>query len=370
MALVATDLACFPPQPMVLVSTNSGSVFTFDTSTDLESIIFQIPKTGTISNIHYRIAGTSSPVMTHRISLQTVNTSTGLPNGIGSLYGSSTSITVDASTYTGSTNYTAAVNCTGATAGDVVALVFDLSAFTSGSFTQQQRVAGTYSGDDWNGPATNLPYCVQSTAGSTAKTAAVAATLQCFALEYSGSVFVPIAPGGFGFVGSVSSAAVVNSGTTRRGNSFTPVTKRRAIGIYGEFKLSGNNLLRLRLASDDSILATATTNANIQVSASQGNQFYLFDSGATVTLTAGTAYYVTFEGGDASGGTIYFLQNAPSNGLLDIMPGGKNFYGVTYAGSYTTATTTRYALGLITDQEDDGTGGSGGGRLVGGSLAG
>jgi hypothetical protein len=82
-----------------------------------------------------------------------------------------------------------------------------------------------------------------------------------------------------------------------------------------------------------------------------------------VTLTPGTAYYVTFEGGDASGGTIYFLQNAPSNAMLDIMPGGKNCYGVTYNGSYTTANTTRYALGLITDQEDDGTGGGGTGML-------
>jgi hypothetical protein len=340
---------------MILAAANSGSTFTFDSAADLEAIIFQIPKTGTIANIHYRIAGVTSPVMTHRISLQTVSTSTGLPNGIGSLYGSSTGITVDASTYTAATNYTAAVNCTGATAGDVVALVFDLSAFTSGSFTQQQRVAGTYAGDDFIGFPSTIPYCVQSTAGVTAKQTGIA-ILQCFALEYSGTTFVPINVAGFAWVGTVSSAAVTNSGTTRRGNAFTPAVKRRAIGIYGEFKLVGNNLLRLRLASDDSILATATTNVNIQTSSAQGSEFYLFDSGTTVTLTPGTAYYVTFEGGDASGGTIYFLQNAPSNAMLDIMPGGKNCYGVTYAGSYTTANTTRYAIGLITDQEDDGTG--------------
>ncbi|MEG7660791.1 hypothetical protein, partial [Listeria monocytogenes] len=82
-----------------------------------------------IDKIHYRIVSTASPVLTHRIELRTVTS--GSPSAAGVLYGSSTSIT-DAAVTAG--NKTAAVNAnSGVTIGDVAAIVFDLSAYTSGS---------------------------------------------------------------------------------------------------------------------------------------------------------------------------------------------------------------------------------------------
>lgn len=361
MALVAAPLDYMPALPFPIPA-GAGN-FTFDASTDLLALVFQIPKTGTIDAVHYRVTGVTSPVMTHRISLQTVSATTGLPDGSGSLYGSSTAITVDASTYGANTNYEAAVNCTGATKGDVAALVFDLSAFTSGSFTQYKGP-----GDFLGGPRSSgntkpvFPYEVQNTTGSPAKFG-FGCTFTAYALEYSGGEFVPIGVG-FSVVGTAISTTASNSGTTRAGNRYRPVAKRRACGIWCTAGIGGNVLLRLRLQSDDSILATATVDKDQVMSGAALYHDRFFDSGATVQLTPGTDYYITLEGNDATGGDLLGFGNIVSVASLRSLTADENCYGVTYAGSYTSYTTAnavrRYNIGLITDQEDDGTGGGGG----------
>lgn len=364
MTLVNSDLAYFPAYHMILGATTE---YTFDanaTNSDLLALVFQIPRTGTINKIHYRIGAKTSPVMTHRMELRTVSTSTGLPDTAGTLYGSSTSITVDASTYTANTNYTAAVAAT-ATAGNIAAIVSDLSAYTSGSFGLVRRVS-TWPGDAASsGRYSSLPYEVFGNSPSAAGKNSSGNPPQGFVLEYSGGVFVPIAALN-AWCGVLSNTTLSSSATVRAGNKFTPRSPRRAIGIYADSNFTGGVVYRLRLASDDSVLATATPNKDILAFATQGQFFTLFDAGATVTLAAGTAYYVTMEATDTTGGVINHLGSGVSQAMLDVCPGGQNFYGVTYAsGSYTEYLTAnavrRYGIGLITDQEDDGTGGGGGG---------
>ena len=364
MALVSTDIGLFPPPYLGTVAT--GSTFTFDTSTDVLAIIFQVPFTGTLSNVHYRIATVASPVMTHRIEIRTVDATTGKPSAANTLYGSSTTITVDASTYAAATNYTAAVNATGATAGDLAAIVFDLSAFTSGNFTQQESKLSVWAAQ--LARASAFPYQMTNTAASDVLAADF---MSCLALEYSGTVFYPIYPG-IGFVGTTTSTTSTSNGATRRaGNAFTPLTPRRARGIYAIADIDGATTLTLRLASDDSILATATPDKDVRGSASNAPQWFMFDSGATYTLAAGTGYYVTMNGTDATGGVLYGFNNGVSQAMLGASPGGTNCFGVTHNGTaYTNLTTanavTRYHIGLITDQEDNGVGagGSGGGMVM------
>lgn len=357
MSMVDAPLALMPPR---LGSYLAGTAvnFTFDGTADMLACVFQVPKTGTIDNVHYRIESVSGVTATHRIELRTVSATTGQPSAAGTLYGSSTSITVAASGYAATTNYTAAVNCTGATFGDLCALVFDLTGAPTGSFVQADRV-GPFLGDVSTGRTLAFPYGVRNTTGS----GTLGVPVGQFLLEYSGGIFVPVSAYHFNFVGGISSAAVTNSGTTRRGNKFRPATKRRAIGIYGTFDIDGNVTLTLR-DSGGTLLATATPDKDVRGTTSFAYSFYNFDSGDTETLTAGSDYYIGMEGQDATGGTIYYAT-APSNAALGAMPGGLNTYGFTYAGSYSDANTTLYDIGLITDQEDDGA--SAGGTTIAGT---
>jgi hypothetical protein len=330
------------------VLTGSSGVFTWDTSTDVLSWVFKIPATGTIANVHYRVSGVTSPSMTHRIQLRTVSATTGLPSAAGTLYGSSTSITVSAATYSTNTNYTAAVNCTGATAGDVVALVFDLSAFTSGSFTQQQRYGGTIGGG-----VQNFPYQMTNTAASDVL---AALTSNCFALEYSGDTYYPIA--GMDAIVSAGSASttVSNSGVTRRGNRFRPTVDMRAVGVWVGGDLDGDCYLRLRLQSDDSLLATATFDKDLRSTTSAADSYHQFDAGATVSLTAGLDYYITLEGNSATSCGIHSISSVPEAAMFGQLSGGATCYGTSYNASYTDASTQRYAIGLLVDAFDVGGG--------------
>ena len=321
---------------------SSGTNFTFDGLTDLLAVVFMIPATGTISKVHYRIGSSSSPVCTQRIELRTVDTTTGLPNAAGTLYGSSTSITV-ANPTTGLK--TAAVNCTGATAGDLVALVFDISAFTSGNFGVQQRFGGS--------PAHQFPYIVTNTTGATA---VAVNNVNVIGLEYGTDTFFPMMWNTVA-AGPLSQPTLSNTGTSRRGNRIRSAVPRRAVGAYVFGDIDGDSFLRLRLAADDSLLATATLDSNVRGSVNlAGVTNALFDSAATYVLAAGVDYYVLLEGNSATTCSINLINGVPTNAQLDQISGGKNCYGTSWNGGYSDINTSRYGIGILYDGLDDGAG--------------
>lgn len=353
MSLVDTSLAHFPPWHLC---NNAGASLAFNSGAISLALIGRIPKTGTIVNVHYRTSAISAPVMTQRAELRTVNATTGVQDAAGSLYGGSTSITVtDAAITTG--NKTAAVNAS-ATAGEVFAFVLDTSSYTSGSFTIR-TTNGSYLGSAASGRNFAFPYRVTSGVKDTGGN-----PWQAVVLEYSGGEFVQVM-GVNNWVGDATSQAVTNSGTVRVGNAFTPPTPRRAVGMYMDGLFTGGIVLRVRLASDDSILATVTPDKDILSYATSGQDQFVFDSGTQLSLAAGVGLYLTMEGTDATGGTLNGLTAGVSQAMLGAVSGGQNCYGVTHNGAaYTTYLTAnnvrRYGIGLITDQEDDGTGGGGG----------
>lgn len=334
----------------------TANAFTFDTSTDVCAVIFHIPATGTISNVHYRVSASTSPVLTLRTELRTVNLTTGLPDAAGTLYGSSTSIT-SANPTTG--NKTAAVNCTGATAGDLAALVFDLSAFTSGSIALVQRLGGSAEGG-------NFPYQLSNTAAADVLSTVA---MQAWAIEYGSHVYYPLEVSCICSAGwTAASSTVSNSGTTRRGNKFTPPFAMRACGMFVAGDLDGDCLLRLRLASDDSILATATIDKDVRGLTSAATGLYFFDAGATVSLVAGTAYYALLEGNSATSSSIFQLVTVEAQ-QLDQLSGGQNCFGVVYNLSYAPdQTTTRYNIGVLFNGLDDGSGVRASGTFMFGGL--
>lgn len=353
-----TIVACgslYPfPDHSLMGGDATGTIFTFDGSTDLNAVVLHLPATGTISNVHYRISTVTSPLLTLRTEIRTVDLTTGLMNAAGTLYGSSTSITVVNPT-TG--NKTAAVNCT-ATAGDLVAIVWDLSAYTSGSFTQCQRLGGT--------PAfSNFPYQIVNTTGSNVLQQN---TMNSFALEYGSHVYYLLEYSCICSAGWVNAGVTVsNSGVTRRGNRFCPIHPMRAVGVRLSGDLDGDVLLRLRLASDDSILATCTVDKDVRGTTASGTGAYFFDSKATVNLAANTDYYVLIEGNSATSSSIYQLTPAEAQ-QLDQLSGGQACYGTSYNAGYTDVLASRYNIGVLFDGLDDGAGAVASGTFMFGGV--
>ncbi len=344
MAIVSLNgIGIYPDTSDLNWTDTGGQNQTFDGAADLMGPILHVPTTGTISKVHYRIATATSAVMTLRIELRTVDATTGLPNAAGTLYGSSTSITVANPT---SGYKTAAVNCTGATAGDLVAVVFDLSAFTSGSFILQGASMGGA-----EGATSGFPLGAANTTGATAVT-----TFQnnSIALEYGTDTFYPLERNCV--VGQISAVTVTNSGTTRRGNIFRCPAPMRAVGMFIWGDLDGDCLLRLRKASDDSILGTATIDKDIRGTTGRMSAQVFFDARATATLAAATDYYALIEGNSATSSKVYGLSNIPTQAQQDQLAGGQNCYAVNYSGSYGTDINGRLAIGIMFDGIDDGSG--------------
>lgn len=351
MSLVAIG-APFAYPDFVPTFGSAHSTFTFDALNDLTSTVFKIPASGNIDNIHFRVVSVSSPVLTLSISVQTV-TAAGLASGTN--YKTHTTVTL-ANPTTG--NKSANVAITGAVAGDEVCIVIKCTAYTSGSATIIYGFGSTTT-------ALNYPYRTANTGAGEA--VAALNGIAAFSAEYASAAFHPaVQSGGAMICAGRNTATVNNSGTTRRGNIIRPPMKCRASGIWASADTDGGCTFNLRLGSDGSQVTGAVVTPVTAVRAAQtlGTFFYPFDAGATAELTAGTDYYVDIEGTDATNSTITLIDNIPAVAHLDQLSGGQNCYGVTYAGSYVAANTTRYAIGLMIDQLDDGSGG-GGLRLAG-----
>jgi uncharacterized Zn-binding protein involved in type VI secretion len=124
---------------LLLVGDVSGD--TLDLAGKKEGYVFQVPATGTITDITFFVSGVSTPDGTElTVSLQTVGND-GMPSGTN--YGGSAPSVSTAVTTTGSK--TIALGTSGsATKGDFVAVVIEMTARTSGSLTIARGV--THSG--------------------------------------------------------------------------------------------------------------------------------------------------------------------------------------------------------------------------------
>lgn len=318
---------------------------TFDAVTDTFSFIFRIPASGNIDNVHYRVSASTTPSLTLAVSVQTVDPATGKPTGTN--YKGHTTVS-SANPTTG--NKVANVAIVGAVAGNEVAIVFALSAYTSGSIALQTNFGVGMSTQ----VRSAYPYQMSNTAA--ADVLAAWTGLGSVALEYAGALYYQIvALSGTGMlVGTTSSSVVTSAGTTRRANIVRPPVSCRCVGMWAQADVDGGVTFNLRDALTDTVLATATPDSDVRGLTTVDTYFYPWDAAATVNLTAGKDYYVTIEGTDVTGGTIYFIQNIPAVAQLDQISGGRNCYGFTYAGSWVAANTTRYMLGLILDQFDNG----------------
>lgn len=318
----------------------------FDSGTDTRTAFCQIPEDGNIDNVHLRVTVSSTPVLVLNVSVQTVDLTTGLATGTN--YKGHTTQTLANPTVG---NKVFNVGIVGAAKGDTVAVVIAITAFVSGNIQIQSRIAGMMA------PSTgfNFPYSISNTAGADV----FGQLLGCvgFAFEYASNIYYPIYgfPGGALLCTPATATISANAVVTRRGNIWQYPLGVRARGIWANADLDGGTTLRIYTTSNALVAgATCTPSNSTRASTSGGPLYYMFDSGAAITINASTGVYTVAEATTNVSSTMYLLINIPDVKQLDMLFSQNNFAATYTASSSTWATNTSqcYGIGLIVDGFD------------------
>lgn len=138
MALTNCDIITLPSH---LATGPSTTGFTIDAAEEHGAYIIQVPKTGTLKKVGWRCYTATSPVMTLKVSVETVASTYGSPvattNAGKTLYAAGAE-SADLTSFSASTTYWTEINSTtgiSVTKGDFIAVSVRCTAYTSGSMT-------------------------------------------------------------------------------------------------------------------------------------------------------------------------------------------------------------------------------------------
>jgi hypothetical protein len=338
---------------------NVGSTTLMDAAGEYQAVVFTAPQTGTIKQVHLRIATLTTAEDIH-ISLQNVD-SEGKPDGTVDQFVVLASASLAANSHVASGNIT--VDGTGGgtkrsvTKGDKLALVYRFDsavgsvAWTtghlqnSGGGTNPNGLSSTNSGSTWSF-LDRHPQMV---------------------LEYETTGVVPL-PETFPF-DTNSASSSFNTGTTpdEVGIKFQVPFKGGCIGVYfngatTDIEVSIENAAKTVLAGPATGHAD-TTNSQ--------RRLYLFDS--AVTLDVDTDYYATWKPTTATSRTFRYFTIEDANFRRTLPNGVLSSYNTrTDGGSWTEDTLRIMPFALAFESLDDGAGGGGGetGRGSGPSFMG
>jgi len=264
--------------PIASIGTEARSVCLIDADGERGGTVMILPKSGSITHIHF-VSGDVTVSQTLKLGIYTVDSSN---NPTTDAYGSmvaGTQTSPAASTYYRVGLSTPAT----ATAGNVVAAMFDLNAEYAGvirpshSFAQIFAAVGAGDGPPWG-------KCYTGTWATTARVGV--------AVEYSDGTVYWGRPG-YPVVSSTIAYVNVNSGTTNphRGNRITPKYSLSATAIcakLGTWAASSSAIFRITNEARTTLASTAVI-AQPQTS---GDAVSCFDLTTPVTLSANTKYYV------------------------------------------------------------------------------
>lgn len=319
--------------------------------------IIQIYKSGNIRKVRFRTK-TVTTGDTLKVTLQTVNTSTGLPTGTLIDAEATGTVVVDAA----DDNVWKTVDFGGAVTipviqGQFVALVLEWNSYVSGNM----QIATT----------TLMPYqatTMYNTYGITDVTASpgtwlklTSAVMHCITLEYDDGTYAQALEFGSHYgLGAATLSSTTNPDEV--GNYIKFPYPFRAVGIWVIADIDYDVTLSL-LDTSNNVLANCTVYAGVRDSASVGIHYVLFDPdpSANVSIIKDTWYRVIITPGASSVGQ--YSVDVPSAAAMDALPLGQYCYWTqrTDGGSWSQTTTKRCLIGLIGDQLDNGAGGSGGG---------
>jgi len=265
----------------------------FALSNRYSSMIFEVPKSGTITKIGFYNGPSGGGTMTVEASLQTV--SGGIPSG--SNYGSSAPGTITNPSADTAYEITLATPAT-ATKGDRVAAKIRISALTSGTLRVQYVSQA---------PNNQLPYKVNSF------DAKISVRPGMWVVYNDGSVGE--IHGTLPFTAFTTLAFSSSSTPDEVGNYFTSPVKLRAIGVAAMFpSLNGPtsaDTMRLYSAANDVLASMSFDVGTVNISGAAGYTRALFSS--PVTIEADTVYRLAFAPGATSRDVKYFAY--PSQAL-------------------------------------------------------
>ena len=341
-----------------LTGYGGGSLFFF-TDVTLSSAghyaayVFVAREDMVVSHVGVRV-GTSTGSPTLTVTVETVDSTTGLPNGAG--FGSSSGTT---GTVSSNTNVLQALGASATIPkGSVFAVKFALATGTS-------QVINQIGGGSWPWTS-NLPYKVGNT-GTPSKsgitngspTVAIGSSATTF-YNVVGSLPLSSTSGGGGFN---------NTNGARRGLLFTIPMNCRAAGIrWMPTNSAGDyNAVLYDQAGNELSSSSTAFGGNVSALTTNFGSTVYFDN--AVELSAGDTYRIAIEP-TTSTNTAVPGFTLPSNDYRSATPAGTTAQYTAYAsGSWDDSQTTVVPMmDLIIDQVDDGAGSGGGGgqRVFGG----
>ena len=344
------------PAPEEFVSSYYG-VYTMDAVGERIANVLQVLKAGNIRSIYFK-TGTVTEEDTLKISLQSISTTTGAPDGtiLGSGaagYTTASFLDTNDNVWLGPFQFGVDV---AVTPGQYVGVVFEWNSYSDGNISIPSCQFG--------GTAMNTRYMVTDLAATPGTWSSPSNTARAFnaILVYDdGTVHNQLCVPEYASMACASGGAVIEAG-----NYCIFQFPFRAIGIWSYLDTDAATTVYLRDADDD-ILASVTVNPSIRSHSGANYNYYFFDN--YVDIQPGIAYRVTFKAETTttiSGSTSYFSGTAPSSLIAAALPTA----GDCKATSRTTGAWTDYTdrvtvIGLIASGFNDGGGGL---PILGGSV--
>jgi hypothetical protein len=357
MALVLHNPYFLPPHPnnVSTTPTFSGTQLVIAASTNDVSIVFDAPKTGNVSKVHFRTGTVTSGTTVLDCRLETRNSATGY--GSGTLVGTNTNGD-SASIGSADDNVMVSATLTAAAAltrGTSYVLKLDVK-----SGTPSNLGIGCFFDDG----LLSLAYCIENTT-------LVQPGAPILVLEYDTGEF--ICPMGC-LPYHLTNSYIFNDTDTPDvyANKFSLDYPAEVCGAWVWADVDGAFVMELLDSDGVTVLATATVgDANYPPSASAYILPKQFPT--PVELAADTTYYLTVRPTSGTDMTLY-SATAGSSDLFTafhwnaVMTSAKNPTGT---GSWTDATNEQLFCGLMVSGTDDGSGGGAGlamGPLSGGII--
>ena len=354
----------YPPQYQD--PTSNG--FTLDATEELIGWVITIPKTGTLKKIGWRVYTVSSPVLTVRVSVETVAMSIGAPvatTDADKVLYKTGAVSSDISNPSAGVRFDAINGSDGisVTKGDRVAITIRMISLTSGSITVHYAQHGGFTPFSGLNSLRNNAYTF-SYVGSTWT---MFHTPQ-ITLEYDGE-FVPVPFTMPVQLAASSSAWNSNSNPDRRGMKFKIPFGCKLGGAI--FYYDGDSDTDLILYEPDGYtVATGfpiTLNKNDRVSNSFG--WYFIEFPVHPIIVADSDYRFVFLPKETTNCTMFMVTPTPDGGIsgLTAYQEGSDLVYTTRNGApssgdkaWTDSTTQKTTVALFISEIDIPTGGSGG----------
>ena len=358
MALVALPGPLWQPRMVMCgLPAWSTSQLQLDAAGEEAAAIVQIPKSGTLTHVHWRTGTTVTSITNVDIRLEGVDAD-GKPDGtLKYTSGSGNESSLAAGTW-----YATAINGgTGVavTKGDVVAIVVVP--------TGTRLDVRCFEGDTYD--IVKFPYGSQWITSDWAKQQII----PCMCLQFSGSEIVQVD----GLLPVDLATAVSIAENAYRGARFQIPFPCKVDGAWAWMDQNAGSAYEVRLFDSDgvTVLASIVMDADHARDANSGKVVWRFTS--EVTLAKDTWYRIAVKATNATTSALSEMR-IDDSAKLPAFPGGSNHYLTTASADptdetdWTQTTTTVPVIGVRVTALDDGSGGAGGGgiRLAGhGGLA-